>query len=137
MDRGLPLLGGVVDGGNEDLVTAEAVEDEVGSAADEQFAEIGLGGGVAEVGVKLESFNESHDARGETFGSVGIVEGDVSTNLAQTGNGEGRPDNLGRAFHRCEGRASSGSGSSRICHALMSRLRSRGAQNQEAYDLSS
>ena len=98
----LLLLGGVMDGGDEDLMAAEAVEDDVGSAADDEFAEIRFGGGVAEAGVELESFDEGHDTSGESLGSAGIVDSDVGANLAQACGGEGRPNNFGRLAHAGE-----------------------------------
>ena len=93
-------MGGVVDGSDEDLMAAEAIEDDVRSAADDKLAEIRFGGGVAEAGVELESFDESDDASGELLSSAGIVEGDVGANLTQAGDGEGRPGNLKGLGHR-------------------------------------
>jgi len=89
-----------VDGGDEDLMAAEAIEDDVRSPADDELAEIRFGGGVAEAGVELESFDEGDNAGGELLSSWGVVESDVGANLAQARDGEGRPDNLKGLGHR-------------------------------------
>ena len=49
----MPLLGGVLNRGDQDLFAAEAVEEDVGSAADDEFAHVGFGGAaVAEARLK-------------------------------------------------------------------------------------
>lgn len=91
---GWPLLGGVMDRGDEHAVAAQAVEDDVGSAADAEFAQAGLAGRVAKAGMKAERLDESDDAHGEPLGGTRFVECDVSADLAQASGGKRRPDNF-------------------------------------------
>jgi len=85
-----------VDGSNEDALAAEAVEDDVRSATDDELAEIGFTSRVAESRMDAKRFDEDDDARGEAFGGGRIVEGNASTNFAQACDGERRPNDFRR-----------------------------------------
>lgn len=86
-----------MDRGDEDLVAAKTVKDDVGSAADDEFAHGRPAGRVAEVGMKAQGLDDRDDAHGELFGGARFVEGNVGANLTQAGGGEGRPDYFQRA----------------------------------------
>ena len=86
----------MVDGGDEDLAATEAVKDDVRSAADDEFAEVGLACWVAQMRLQLEGLHECNDARGEAFGGCGVIEGDVGADFAKASERQGRPDDFKR-----------------------------------------
>lgn len=85
-----------MDGGDEDLFAAKAVEDDVRGASDDELAEVRLTGGATEGRVEAMSFDKGDDAGGEALGGAGIIERNVGANLAQACSGDRRPNNLNR-----------------------------------------
>ncbi len=51
-------LGGVGDGGDDEAVGADAIEDGIRSAADEEFTDAGFRADAAEIGMNSQSFND-------------------------------------------------------------------------------
>jgi hypothetical protein len=91
-----------VDCGDEDLAAAQAVEDAVGGAGDDELTEVGFGEGVAQAGIEFQGLDKRDDARGEALGSEGIVEGDVGADFTEAGEGKGRPDDFEWAGQLCQ-----------------------------------
>lgn len=92
----LPFLGGVPDCGDKNAAAADAVENRVGSAADDEFTDAGFGAGTAQVGMKLERFNDGDDAGREAFRSARFIESDKGVDFAETGKSQRGPDDLYR-----------------------------------------
>jgi hypothetical protein len=88
----MAVVGPWMDRGDEDAAAAQAVEDDIGSAADSEFTQAVLAGRVAKAGLKAERLNESDDTHGEPLGGTRLVECDVRADLAQSSGGERRPD---------------------------------------------
>jgi hypothetical protein len=104
--RGSPLLGGVEDGVDDDLLRAEAIDDDIRSAADDEFTDVGSVSGAAEVGVKAQRLDDRHDSQREAFSGGWFVVCDVGADLAQARPREGGPKDfegdsffLAEAFH--------------------------------------
>ena len=57
-DGSLSRLGGVRDGGDDEAVGADAIEDGIRSAADEEFTDAGFRADAAEIGMNSQSFND-------------------------------------------------------------------------------
>jgi hypothetical protein len=83
-----------MDCGDEDAAAAQAVEDDIGSAADSEFTQAGLARRVAKAGMKTERLNESDDTHGEPLGGTRLVECGVRADLAQSSGVKRRPDNF-------------------------------------------
>ncbi len=56
--RRMVRLGGVGDGGDDEAVGADAIEDGIRSAADDEFTDAGFRAGAAEIGMNSQSFND-------------------------------------------------------------------------------
>jgi len=54
----------VGDGGDDEAVGADAIEDGIRSAADDEFTDAGFRGDAAEVGMNSQSFNDRSDGGG-------------------------------------------------------------------------
>jgi len=59
-----------MDRGDEDAAASQAVEDDLGSAADSEFTQAVPAGRVAKAGLKAEGLNESDDTNGEPLGAA-------------------------------------------------------------------
>src|SRR5882724_101992 len=97
-DGSLSRLGGVGDGGDDEPGGADAIEDRIRSAADDEFADAGFRADAAEIGMDSQSFNDGNDAGGQAFGGVRLVQGDKGANFLEAGQSQGRPDDLYRAM---------------------------------------
>src|SRR5260370_1791075 len=97
-DGSLSRLGGVGDGGDDEAVGADAIEDGIRSAADDEFTDAGFRADAAEVGMNSQSFHDGNDAGGQAFGGVRLVQGNEGTNFLEAGQSQGRPDDLERAM---------------------------------------
>src|SRR5258708_18040771 len=97
-DGSLSRLGGVGDGGDDEAVGADAIEDGIRSAADDEFTDAGFRADAAEIGMNSQSFNDGNDAGGQAFGGVRLVQGNEGTNFLEAGQSQGRPDDLERAM---------------------------------------
>ena len=51
-------LGGVGDGGDDEAVGADAIEDGIRSATDDEFTDAGFRADAAEIGMNSQSFND-------------------------------------------------------------------------------
>jgi hypothetical protein len=51
--------------------------------------------------IEFQGLDKRDDAGGAALGSAGIVEGDVGADLAEAGEGKGRPDDFGWAEQLC------------------------------------
>ncbi len=76
-------LGGMPNRANDDALGANAVENGIGSAANNEFTNTWLCSGTAQVRMIPQSFDHSHDACGKTFRCIGLVQGDVGANLRE------------------------------------------------------
>jgi hypothetical protein len=54
----------MMNGSDEDAAAAKAIEDGVGSTADNEFAQVGFACGVAESGLEAKGLNKGDDAGG-------------------------------------------------------------------------
>lgn len=63
----------MVDGGDEDLAASDAIEDDVRSAADGEFAEVCFGRGVAEVWVESQRLDKGNDTSSQARRSGRII----------------------------------------------------------------
>ena len=87
-------LGGVGDGGDDKAVGADAIEDGVRSAADDEFTDAGFRADAAEIGMNSQSFNDGNNTGGQAFGGGRLVQGNEGTNFLEAGQSQGRPDDL-------------------------------------------
>src|SRR5271166_671564 len=77
---GVPVLLGslslcaVCDGEDEEFCTANAVENQVGSAANNQFENAGFNSWPAQVRTTSQRYHEGYDPDRETFGGTGLIE---------------------------------------------------------------
>ena len=58
------------DGGDDEAVGADAVEDGIGGAADDEFTDAGFRADAAEIRMNSQSFNDRNDARGQACSQV-------------------------------------------------------------------
>ena len=82
------------DGGNDEAAGADAIEDGIRSAADDEFTDARFRTDAAEIGMNSQSFNDGNDARGQAFGGVRLVQGHEGANFLEAGQSQGRPDDL-------------------------------------------
>jgi hypothetical protein len=93
---GLLSLCVICDGEDEEFSAANAVENQVGSAADDQFANAGFNSCSAQVRTTSQRFNEGHDPDREAFGGVRLIESYELSNLLQVRPRQGRPGDFYR-----------------------------------------
>jgi hypothetical protein len=84
------------DGEDEELSAANAVENYVGSAANDQFANAGFNSWSAQVRTASQRFNEGHDPDREAFGDAGFIESYERSNLLQARPRQRRPSDFYR-----------------------------------------
>ena len=116
---------------NDPLATPNPVENNIGSAANDQLADSRLGSGPAQAGMVSESFHNGDDSRGQPFRCIRLVPCHVSANLLKPRPRQGRPDDLYRhsgpsscsAPQTHLGRGSSWSVPQERSHAFMSSCR--------------
>lgn len=89
-----------MDGRDEELPAANAIKDAVGRAGNDERAQTSARDRATKGRLKLQSFDQGDDAQREPFGCKGIVQGDVSANLGQTGEPERGPKNFIWARHQ-------------------------------------
>lgn len=86
----------VPDGADDDSLAAHAVEHNIWSAADDQFADSRLGSGPAQAWMVPESFNHGDDARGQPRRCLRFVLRHVGADFLKPGQRLRRPDDLYR-----------------------------------------
>jgi hypothetical protein len=86
----------VPDGADNNPPTTYAVQNNIGSAANDQLADSRLGSGPAQAGMVSESFYESDDSHGQPLRGIRLVPRHVSANLLKPRPRQGRPDDLYR-----------------------------------------
>ena len=64
---------GVGNGGNHEAVGADAIEDGIRSAADDELSDAGLWADAAKIGMDSQSFHDGNDAGGKACGGVRLV----------------------------------------------------------------
>lgn len=74
----------------------DAIENDIGRAADDQLADTRTRAGASEARMVPERFNHSNDARGQTFRCFRLVQSHIGANLSKTLERPRRPDNLHR-----------------------------------------
>lgn len=79
---------------DRDPLLLDAIQDDIRSATDDEFADGWLGSGTAKVRMVLERFHQGDDSHGEAFGCVRLVDGDVGANLVQARACQRRPNDL-------------------------------------------
>jgi hypothetical protein len=84
------------DGEDEEFIAANAVENQVGSAANDQFANAGFNSCSAQVRTISQRFNEGHDSDGEVFGGVRLIESYERSDLLQACSRQRRPSDFYR-----------------------------------------
>ena len=67
------------------MVAADAIEDGIRRARNDELAEISTGHWVTEARLKLKSSDQRHNAQRQAFSRSGIFENDVSANLRHAG----------------------------------------------------
>jgi hypothetical protein len=87
-------LGTVPYGADNDPARANAINNDVGSAADWQLAQTGTGPRASGEGEAPEYFGHSHDSCDQPLCGIWFIEGDEHTDLAQPCSGNGRPDDF-------------------------------------------
>ncbi len=73
-----------------------AIENDMRGAPNDQLANAGFSLGSPEMRMVLQSFNHCHNARGQSFRSIGLVLGRVSANFKQPRSCHRRADDLYR-----------------------------------------
>ena len=89
-------LRSVKNGLDRDPLAAHPVENDVGSPSDDQLPNPRLDSGSTEIGMNLQSFHHCHEARGQSFRCLRIVQGNVGVNFAEPRARQGRPDDFYR-----------------------------------------
>ena len=89
-------LGGVPNREDDDALSADAVQNDVRSAANDQLADTGFRAGAAQVRLIAEGFHDSDDAHGEAFRGDGLILRDKGADFLKAGSRQGRPDNFYR-----------------------------------------
>jgi hypothetical protein len=84
----------VGNGGDDEALRADAIENGIRSAADEEFTDAGFRADAAEIRMNSQSFNDRNDARGQAFGGVWLVQGNEGANFLEAGQSQGRPYDL-------------------------------------------
>src|SRR2546430_17503633 len=97
-DESLSRLGGVRDGGDDEAVGADAIEDGIRSAADDEFTDAGFRADAAEIGMNSQSFNDGNNTGGQAFGGGRLVQGNEGTNFLGAGQSQGGQDVILRAM---------------------------------------
>lgn len=87
-------MGSVGDGGDDEAIGADAIEDGIRSAADDEFTDARFRADAAEGGMNSQSFKDRNDANGQAFGGVWLVQGNEGANFLEAGQSRGRPDDL-------------------------------------------
>ncbi len=78
------------------MLSADTVDNDVGSPADDQLPNSRPGTSAAKGGMMSESFHDRHDARCQPFRGLGVLQGVVGADFLKAGSGEWRPDDLYR-----------------------------------------
>jgi hypothetical protein len=81
---------------DEQFCSANAVENQVGSAADDQFANAGFNSCSAQVRTTSQRFHEGYDPDREAFGGAGLIESYERSNLLQACSRQRRPSDFYR-----------------------------------------
>jgi hypothetical protein len=84
------------DRGDDDPRAAYAVEHNIRSASDNQFAHAGLSTDPAQVRMTSQCFNNGDDPCGEALRSIRLVQSQVRSNLLQACASQWRPNDLYR-----------------------------------------
>lgn len=74
-------LRSVPDSTDNHVPVTHAIENNVRSAADDQFADSRLSSGAAQARMVSESFNHSDDSCGQSLGCIRLVQRNISANL--------------------------------------------------------
>jgi hypothetical protein len=94
-----PAAGGLEDGEDLDVTRAEAVDDGIGCAGDDEFAGGGGAAFAAGFGMGLEGFHSGKDGFDEAVGGGDVVLCDVVACGAEMMERPGRPAELQRRRH--------------------------------------
>lgn len=84
------------DRGDDGTRATNAVENDVGSASYNQFANARLGSGTAQVRMISQCFNDGDDPDGEVLPSIRLVQSHVRSNLLQACASQWTPNDLYR-----------------------------------------
>jgi hypothetical protein len=84
----------VPDGIDDDAPRAHPVKHDIGSAADDQFANTRFGSSTTDEGIIPQNFNYGHDPGAQPFRGVRFISGYIGANLFQASPRPPRPDDL-------------------------------------------
>lgn len=97
-------LGAVRDSGNNDAVSANAIEDGIRSAADDQLADTRFRADAPQIRMNSQSFHNRDEACSQAFCSIGLVQGNEGANFLKASERQRRPDDCQRATFCRQGR---------------------------------
>lgn len=81
---------------NNHSLTTHTIENNIRSAADNQFADSGLSPGASQARMVSESLNHGNDSRGQPLGCVWFIQRHVSPNFLKPRERQRRPDDFYR-----------------------------------------